>query len=85
MLAYETELILKVKAYFGLGSVVINKDGSIEYIVRDLANHLLIRDHFLNLKKIPFKGTKRMDFLSFKRAPLRVPCKGEIFLENEDS
>ena len=65
MLVNEKELIEKVKAYFGFGSIVTNIDGSIEFIILDISNILKIKEHYL---KYPLRGTKYLDFLCFIRA-----------------
>lgn len=65
MLANETELLEKVNSFFGFGTLSINKDGTVDYIVRDLTNLYEIREHF---QKYPLRGSKYLDFLSFTRA-----------------
>lgn len=60
MLAYETDLLLKVQSFFGFGTISYNKDGSVDFIVKDLSNLLKIREHFL---KYPLRVTKYLYFL----------------------
>jgi len=48
MLANELELLEKVKAFFGVGSIVIDdKAGSVDYIVRDKISLGAIKEHFI--------------------------------------
>lgn len=65
MLVNEAELIEKVRSFFGFGTISNNKNGSMDFLVRDLNNLYKIRDHFL---KYPFRGSKYLDFLSFVSA-----------------
>jgi hypothetical protein len=66
MLANELELLEKVKAFFGVGSIVINdKAGSVDYIVRDKISLGVIKEHFI---KYLLRGTKFLDFSDFVRA-----------------
>lgn len=61
----DLELLEKIKAFFGVGSIQINKDGSITYVVtsiKDLTN--VITPHF---EKYPLLTQKRADFELFRR------------------
>lgn len=42
MLANETELLIKVHSFFGFGTLSINKDGTVDFLVKDLSNILKI-------------------------------------------
>ena len=58
MLANETDLLRKVQSFFGFGTLGINKDGTVDFIVKDFSNILKIREHFM---KYPLRGTKYLD------------------------
>jgi group I intron endonuclease len=66
MLKNEIELLTKVKSFFGCGTLYHNKDGSIDFKTQDF-NSLKYKviPHFL---KYPLRGTKYLDFISFKEA-----------------
>lgn len=38
MLANETDLMRKVHSFFGFGTLGINKDGTVDFMVKDLSN-----------------------------------------------
>jgi hypothetical protein len=66
MLVNETELINMVKHFFGCGNILIGKDDSISFIVKDKDSiNKYILPHFT---QCPLRGTKHLDFLSFKKA-----------------
>ena len=66
MLVNETELINMVKSFFGCGTIIIGKDGTINFEVKDLNSlNEYIVPHFCNY---PLRGTKYLDFLTFKEA-----------------
>jgi len=52
--------------FFNCGFILHNKDGSIDFTIRDI-NFInsIFMPHFLNY---PLRGTKYLDFLSFKEA-----------------
>jgi hypothetical protein len=66
MLSYEIGLLNMIKSFFDCGSILQNKDNSVDFSVCDI-NFLnnIILPHFL---KYPLRGTKYLDFLSFERA-----------------
>jgi len=66
MLNNEIELLKMVKSFFGCGFILHNKDGSMDFTIRDInsIDNILI-PHFL---KYPLRGTKHLDFISFKKA-----------------
>ena len=82
MLNNELDLLKKVESFFGVGSIVINKDGSAEYLVRDMAGLNVIRQHFL---KFPLGGTKFLDLseflkaLTIKGSSNYIPLDGNFF------
>jgi hypothetical protein len=66
MLDNEFELLNMVKSFFNCGFITSNKDGSVDYVVRDIESiKSIIIPHFT---KYPLRGTKYLDFLSFKKA-----------------
>jgi hypothetical protein len=66
MLSNEMDLLQNLKLFFNCGVITINKDGSIDYLVRDIKSlNMVIIPHFINF---PLRGTKYLDFLSFKEA-----------------
>jgi len=60
MLVNETELINMVKSFFDCGTIVIGKNGTINFEVKNLnsINECII-PHFCNY---PLRGTKNLDF-----------------------
>lgn len=66
MLENEIELLKLVNLFFGCGNTRHNKDGTVDFEVLDLLSikNILI-PHFL---KYPLRGTKYLDFISFKKA-----------------
>jgi hypothetical protein len=66
MLSNELTLLKMVESFFACGILSENKNGSVDFLIRDISS---IRDkvlpHFLNH---PLRGTKHLDFLSFKEA-----------------
>lgn len=67
MLKKEIELLNMVKSFFfGCGVLYYNKDGSVDFRVEDFPSlKKKIIPHFL---KHPLRGTKYLDFISFKEA-----------------
>jgi hypothetical protein len=66
MLQNETELLKMVKLFFGCGVLYYSKDGFISFAVQDFSSiKKKIIPHFL---KYPLRGTKYLDFISFKEA-----------------
>jgi LAGLIDADG endonuclease len=66
MLNNEVELLRMVKSFFGCGVVRQNKNGTVDFEINDFISikNILI-PHFL---KYPLRGTKYLDFISFKEA-----------------
>jgi hypothetical protein len=79
MLNNELTLLKMVESFFGCGVLSENKDGSVDFLIRDISS---IRDkvlpHFLNY---PLRGTKHLDFLSFKEAFTIINNKEHLFEE----
>jgi hypothetical protein len=57
MLVNETDLLRKVQSFLGFGTLGINKDGTVDFMVKDgtvdsmvkdLSNLLKIKEHFIN-------------------------------------
>jgi hypothetical protein len=66
MLSNEMDLLQNLKLFFNCGVITINKDGSIDFLVRDIKSlNKIIIPHFMDF---PLRGTKHLDFLSFKDA-----------------
>ena len=65
MLANETDLLRKVQSFFGFGTLGINKDGTVDFMVKDFSNLLKIKEHYI---KYPLRGTKYLDWLDFMYA-----------------
>jgi len=66
MLRNELELLKMVKSFFGCGILLENKDGSVDFIIQDISSiRNKVITHFI---KYPLRGTKYLDFLSFKEA-----------------
>lgn len=66
MLQNETELLKMVKFFFGCGVLYYSKDGFVSFAVQDfysIKNKII--PHFL---KYSMRGTKYLDFISFKEA-----------------
>jgi hypothetical protein len=66
MLQNEMELLNMVKLFFGCGVLYFSKDGFMSFAIQDfysIKNKVI--PHFL---KYPLRGTKYLDFLSFKEA-----------------
>lgn len=64
MLTNETELLTMVKSFFKCGTNVIGKNGTISFEVKDINSlNKYIIPHFSNY---PLRGTKYLDFLTFK-------------------
>ena len=66
MLNNEVELLNMIKYFFNCGFILHNKDGSIDFTIRDINSiNSILMPHFLNY---PLRDTKYLDFLSFKEA-----------------
>jgi hypothetical protein len=66
MLANETPLLNMVKSFFGCGNIFIRKDGNVSFEVKDMYSiNKYIVPHFCNY---PLRGTKHLDFLTFKKS-----------------
>jgi hypothetical protein len=66
MLDNETELLKMVKSFFDAGVLYYGKDGTVDFSIQDIASiKNKVIPHFL---KYPLRGTKYLDFLSFKEA-----------------
>ena len=66
MLSNETELLNMVKSFFDCGTIRIGRDDTINFEVRDLNSlNKYIIPHFCHY---PLRGTKYLDFISFKEA-----------------
>ena len=66
MLSNEIDLLQSLKVFFNCGLITVNKDGSVDFLVRDIKSlNDIIIPHFVNY---PLRGTKYLDFLSFKEA-----------------
>jgi len=64
MLSNESELLNMVYLYFGCGNLVFNKDGSVDFLVRDLdsINNIII-PHFIELCSMRYKIFRFSKFL----------------------
>ena len=66
MLSNEIDLLEGLKLFFRCGFITVNKGGSVDFLVRDIKSlNEIIIPHFVNY---PLRGTKYLDFLSFKDA-----------------
>lgn len=66
MLNNEVELLNMVKCFFGCGNIRCNKNGTVDFEINDFSSiKTVLIPHFL---KYPLRGTKYLDFLSFKEA-----------------
>ena len=66
MLNNEIELLQGLKLFFNCGFIGVNKDGSVDFLVRDIKSlNDIIIPHFVNY---PLRGTKYLDFIDFKDA-----------------
>lgn len=66
MLENEVELLKMVQSFFDCGVLSQNRDGTVDFLVRDFSSiSNIIIPHFL---KYPLRGTKYLDFISFKEA-----------------
>lgn len=66
MLVNEIELLKKVQAFFGVGSIYFDeKNGRVDYTVQDKISLGVIKKHFFNY---PLRGTKFLDFGDFVKA-----------------
>lgn len=62
----ETELLKMVKLFFGCGALYCSKKGTVIFSIHDFSSiKNKVIPHFL---KYPLRGTKYLDFLSFKEA-----------------
>lgn len=66
MLQNETELLKMVKLFFDSGIIYFGKNNTVAFAVQDIYSiKRKVIPHFL---KYPLRGTKYLDFLSFKKA-----------------
>lgn len=66
MLKNEVELLKMVKSFFGCGVLRENKNDTIDFEINDFSSiKTVLIPHFL---KYPLRGTKYLDFTSFKEA-----------------
>lgn len=66
MLSNEIELLKELKLFFNCGFVSVNKDGTVDFLVRNIKSlNDIIIPHFVNY---PLRGTKYLDFSDFKDA-----------------
>ena len=76
MLEDEIELLKMVKLFFDSGVLYYGKKGNVTFTIQDFSS---IKDkiipHFL---KYPLRGTKYLDFISFKEAFHIIECKGHL-------
>ena len=79
MLENESSLLEAIKLFFKCGNMFKGKDGSLSYIVKDIdsINNKII-PHFNNY---PLRGTKYLDFISFKEALYIIYSKRHLTLE----
>jgi len=79
MLKNEADLLCAVKAFFNCGTLWYSKDDFVSFIVNDISSiKNIILPHFL---QYPLRGTKHLDFLSFKEA-FNIVDKKEHLLED---
>jgi LAGLIDADG endonuclease len=79
MLGNETELLNMVKLFFGCGVLYYSKDGFVSFAVQDFSSiKNKVIPHFL---EYPLRGTKYLDFLSFKEAFEIINKKEHLFEE----
>ena len=79
MLKNELELLKMVKSFFNCGVLSQDKNGVIEYGIQDFSSiKSKVLPHFL---KYPLRGTKHLDFLSFKEAFDIINSKEHLFEE----
>jgi hypothetical protein len=78
MLNNEVELLKMVKSFFGCGVLRENKNGTMDFEINDFSSlKTILIPHFL---KYPLRGTKYLDFISFKEAS-HIFDKGEHLKE----
>jgi hypothetical protein len=66
MLNNEVELLKMVKSFFGCGNIRHNNNGTVDFEINDFSSlKTILIPHFL---KYPLRGTKYLDFISFKEA-----------------
>jgi hypothetical protein len=66
MLDNEVELLKMVKSFFNCGVLRQNNNGTVDFEINDFSSlKTILIPHFL---KYPLRGTKYLDFLSFKEA-----------------
>jgi hypothetical protein len=66
MLNNEVELLKMVKSFFNCGVLRQNNNGTVDFEINDFSFlKTILIPHFL---KYPLRGTKYLDFLSFKEA-----------------
>lgn len=83
MLSNEIELLNMVKDFYSCGHLDIDdKRGTITFAIRDIKSiNDIVIPHFTNY---PLRGTKHLDFLSFKKALDIINCKKHLTKEGID-
>lgn len=82
MLKNETELLNMVKSFFGCGVLYFGKNDVVSFAVQDFYSiKSKIIPHFL---KYPLRGTKYLDFLSFKEASEIIDNKEHLLEKGLD-
>lgn len=66
MLKNEIELLSMIKSFFSSGTLYHHKDGTIDFKIQDF--HSLKNKVIPHFSKYPLRGTKYLDFTSFKKA-----------------
>lgn len=76
MLSNEMDLLQNLMSFFNCGFITTNKDGSVDFLVRDIKSlDEIIIPHFINY---PLRGTKYLDFLDFKYALYLIKNKEHL-------
>lgn len=76
MLVNETQLLYMVKSFFNCGNIFTGKDGTITFEIRDIDSiNKYVVSHFINY---PLRGTKYLDFLSFKKSLSIINLKDHL-------
>jgi hypothetical protein len=79
MMTNETSLLYKIKSFFECGNIFLGKDGSISFEVKDIYSiNKYIVPHFCNY---PLRGTKYLDFITFKESVDIINCKEHLTIE----
>jgi hypothetical protein len=76
MLQNETELLNMVKFFFGCGVLYFGKNNTVAFAVQDIYS---IKNKIIpHFSKYPLRGTKYLDFLSFKEAFYIIESKEHL-------